>query len=271
MKRLLLLLVLLTPAASRADPADSPLTDGHMTGRIPEYHVANAAAPTVTEANLVQNELFWPYQTALTKPWKSLARGSLGVVIRVESASDARIDFGRDGLHDVPISATDLVERANAIRVGTADKLAPNFLLAIGPRLLDSRTSMVRAFEFEEAASHRVFLCVFADPWHKDFGSIAAVLERLQDRPDVLTILFPLSHRPDSQVSGQLRAMQWTPPFVYAHLSEPYTRSLLGANTPRPAVLLQTGDGRVLYEGRFSSDVIAKLDAALRAPVVSEE
>ncbi len=216
MKRLLLVLVLLMPAALRADPADNPETDGHMTGKIPAYRVANAKAPAVTEASLVENELFWPYQTALAKQWQSLARGSLGVLIRVANARDARIDFGRDGLHDVPISATDLVERANAIRLGQAEKLAPNFLLAIGPRLLDSRSPVVRAFEFKEAASHRAFLCVFADPWRKEFLEISAALGRLRDRPDVLTILFPQSHRPDSQVSGQLRAMQWTLPFVYA-------------------------------------------------------
>ena len=271
MKRLLLALVLLMPAALRAEPADNPETDGHMTGKIPAYQVANAKAPAVTEASLVENELFWPYQTALAKPWKSLGRGSLGVLIRVANARDARIDFGRDGLHDVPISATDLVERANAIRLGQAEKLAPNFLLAIGPRLLDSRSAVVRAFEFKEAAAYRVFLCVFADPWRKEFLGISTALGRLRDRPDVLTILFPQSHRPDSQVSGQLRAMQWTLPFVYAHLAEPYTHSLLDANTPLPAVLLQTGDGRVLYEGRFSGDVVAKLSAALRSSVAAGE
>ena len=267
MKRFLLLLLALAPAALRADP----LSEGHMTGKLPEYHVADAAAPVVTEANLVERELFWPYQTALTKPWESLGRGSLGVLIRVESARDARIDFGRDGLREVPISATDLVERSNAVRLGKVEKVAPNFLLAIGPRLLDSRTPLVKAFDFKEAATHRVFLCVFADPWRKEFEAIATALERLRDRPDVLTILFPQSHRPDSQVSGQLRAMKWTPPFVYAHLSEPYTHSLLHAGTPLPAILLQTGDGRVLYEGRFGSDVVAKLDAALRAPLASGE
>jgi hypothetical protein len=272
MKRLLsLLLVLLSPAILRADPADDPLTDGHMTGKLPEYHVANTAAPALTEGSLVQNELFWPYQTVLTRPSKSLPAGSLGVLIRVESERAARVDFGRDGLYDVPIAATDLVERANAIRLGKAEKLAPNFLLAIGPRLLDSRSPVVKAFEFKEAATHHVFLCVFADPWRKEFLEISTGLERLRARPDVLTILFPQSHRPDSQVSGQLRAMQWTPPFVYAHLAEPYTHSLLDANTPLPAVLLQTGDGRVLYEGRFSSDVIAKLDALLRSPVAAGE
>ena len=62
----------------------------------------------------------------------------MGVLIRVEASGLARIDFGRDGLYEVPVGATDLVERANRIRTGELRKMAPNFVLAIGPRLVDS-------------------------------------------------------------------------------------------------------------------------------------
>jgi hypothetical protein len=248
-----------------APRADDVLTEGHMTSKLPEYHVADAAAPVVTEKNLVASERFWPYQTALTRAWRSLPVHSLGVLIRVENAGSARIDFGRDGLHDVPVPSTDLVERSNAIRLGKVEKAAPNFLLAIGPRLLDSRAAVVRAFPFADAAENHLFLCVFADPWRKEFETLVTALAPLRERAGVQTILFPQSHRPDSQVSGQLRAMKWTPPFVYAHLSEPYTHSLLDADTPLPAVLLQTGDGTVLFESRWSTDVVGKLTAAVNA------
>lgn len=255
------LLVLLLASASGAGAP----SDGHATSRLPEFHVADPAAPVVTEGNLVASERFWPYQTALVKPWQSLPIGSLGVVIRVESAKAARVDFGRDGLHSVPVGATDLVERANAIRLGTGEKLAPNFLMAIGPRLLDPSSPTSRSYPFEDAAKSRLFLCVFADPWRREFETLVTGLAPLRERAGVQTILFPQSHRPDSQVSGQLRAMKWTPPYVWAHLSEPYTRTLLDATTALPAVLLQTADGRVLFESRWSGDVAAKLEAALSA------
>ena len=76
-------------------------------------------------------------------------------------------------------------------------------------------------------------------------------LESLR-RSDVLLILFPQGHRGNADVAGQLRAMNWTEPFVYDHLAEPYTTSLLSTGTPLPAVLLQTADGRALLETRWS-------------------
>jgi hypothetical protein len=262
MKKTILLLGLTLATSVRAGDAAS---EGFMTGDVPEYHAADTSAPAVSAKNLVESERFWPYQTALTRAWQSLPTGSVGVLIRVESADTARIDFGRDGRWQVPVGATDLLERANAIRLGQSEKAAPNLLWAIGPRLMDPRFPEVRAFPFREAAKSHLFLCVFADPWRKEFGTLVTALAPLRDRPGVLTVLFPQGRRPDSQVSGQLRAMKWTPPFVYQHLSEPYSHSLLGDGTPLPAVQLQTAEGRILYEGRFDSDVVGKLEAALGA------
>jgi hypothetical protein len=191
------------------------------------------------------------------------------VLIRVEPGGYARLDFGRDGLARVPLSATDLVARANDVRLGRAEKPAPNFLWAIGARLVDSTAENVRAFPFEDAASHTAFLCVFADPWKREFAGLVTALEPVTRRAGVQTILFPQSQRPDSQVAGQLRAMKWTPPFVYAHLSEPYTESLLDDPKALPAVLLVTADGRVLHQERLSRDSARRLEAALSPPHVA--
>lgn len=270
MTRLPKTLLLLALALASSARADDVVSKGFMTGNLPEYHVADAAAPLVTERNLVEGERFWPYQTALTRKWESLLPGSLGVLIRLESKDVARIDFGRDGLHEIPVGATDLVARANAIRVGKAEKSAPNLLFAIGPRLLDSASLVARGFPFADALEKRFFLCIFADPWRREFGSLVSALAPLRNRPDVLLVLFPQSHRPDSQVAGQLRAMKWTVPFVYAHLSEPYTRTLLEQGTAFPALSLQTGEGRVLYEGRFGGGALAKLTAAMGAQAAGE-
>ena len=76
----------------------------------------------------------------------------------------ARIDFGRDGLYDVPAARTDLVASANRIRLGDLEKTAPNFVLAIGPRLLDSAADSLRPLSFRAAAAEHAYLCVFADP-----------------------------------------------------------------------------------------------------------
>ena len=272
MKKTLILALLLLPVWAHAGDHDGDvLVEGHLTGKLPEYHAAVPGAPVVSAKNALESERFWPYSVELKHPWQSLPSGSKGVLIRVEPSGMARVDFGRDGLRKIPLATTDFFESANAIRIGKAEKEAPNLVFAIAPRLLDSRVAFARGFPFDESARKKLFLCVFADPWHQSFPKMARDLEALGNRPDVLTILFPQSYRGDVQVSGQLRAMKWTIPFLYAHLAEPYTKSLLEKETRLPAVSLQTAEGRVIYEGHFGGDALSKLTAALgSAPATGE-
>jgi hypothetical protein len=223
----------------------------------------------VTAANLLASERFWPYQIALTRSWQPVGRaqplrsGSTGVLIRVERSGLARIDFGRDGLYEIPVAETDLVERANRVRRGELEKTAPNFVLAIGPRLVSTKGESLVPFPYEEAARQELFLSVFADPGAQGFRDLAAVLAPLDERQGVLTILFPQGEHPDAKVHEQLRSLRWMVPFVYDHLAEPYTRSLLTEETQLPAVMLQTKEGRVRFESECREDVLPELSRAL--------
>jgi hypothetical protein len=216
----------------------------------------DASAP-LREASLLANERFWPYQVALQSD------GSVGVLIRVEPGGNARIDFGRDGLRYVPIADTDLVERANRVRSGALDKPAPNFVLAIGSRLVDSSGPKLAPYSFETVAQMAGFLCVFADPSAASFAEVAGALAPLRERQGVATILFPLGPISDAVVRERLQALGWTVPFVYDHLSEAYSRTLLPDTLTPPAVLLQTSEGRVLLASAWHADVTAKLVSAL--------
>jgi hypothetical protein len=263
----LMLLSAILPASLRADPSH-----GHMTTGLPPHRAEDAAAAVVTEENLLASERFWPYQVALTKrrpptygSGTPLRPGALGILIRVETTGVARLDFGRDGLHEVSVGATDLVERANRIRLGELDKQAPNFLLAVGPRLLDSGSSSLRPFPYESAAARRGFLCVFADPGAGGFDDVATTLAPLRERPELLTILFPQGAHPDGEVGQKLRSLEWTVPFLYDHISEGYTRSLLAADTRLPALMLQTAEGRVLFQSGWRAEVVPELSSALDA------
>ena len=273
MSRLLcvcMLALAMFPGASRAAP-----TDGNVTGGLPEHHAEDPSAAAVTEQNLLASERFWPYQIAATEVLPPVAdrqpvqAGNVGVLIRVEALGVARVDFGRDGLHEVPVARTDLVERANRIRTGEVEKLAPNFLLAIGPRLVDSAADSLRPLPYAAVAEQRGFLCVFADPGSKTFAALAAALAPLQQRHGVATILLPQGEHPDVRVREQLRSLGWTVPFVYDHLAEAYTRSLLETEAALPAVMLQTREGRVLFQSRWKAGAASELRAALDAAFAS--
>ena len=187
------------------------------------------------------------------------------MLIRVETSGAARIDFGRDGQHEVPVRATDLLATANRIRLGELAKLAPNFALAIGPRLVSSATTPPRLFGLDEAAVQRGFLCVFADSNAKEFPELARSLAPLAGRQGVLTILFPQGAQPDSRIAERLRSLAWPVPFVLDHVSEAYTHTLLSEKTALPAVALVTSEGRLLLESSWKADLATELTAALDA------
>jgi hypothetical protein len=251
---------LLAVRAHAEDPAGSEL---------PEYRAADARAEPVTEQNLLASERFWPYQVGLSGGWQPDGRteplppGIPGVLIRVEGSGLARIDFGRDGLHQVPVGATDLVERANRVRRGELEKLAPNFVLDLGPRLADAAGEALRAYGLRAAAAHRQFLCVFADPDADDFAGLAAALAPLRERPGLLTILFAQGDHPDARLREQLRALGWPTAFVLDHLAEAYTRSLRPEQTPLPSLLLVSAEGRLLFESRWRAAALPGLMTAL--------
>jgi hypothetical protein len=222
----------------------------------------------VTAEDLLARERFWPYQVELVEAWApagsaALPAGSTGVLVRVEPSGRARIDFGRDGLHEVPAALTDLAWRAERVRRGELEKTAPNFVLAIGPRLLDAGAPALRPFAWERALEGRRFLAVFADPAAEELRDLAEALAPLREQPGVLTILFPQGEHADARVRERLRSLGWPVPFVYDHLSEPYTRSLLGEGVRPPAVVLQTAEGRVILAGTWEAGTASRLRAAL--------
>src|SRR5262245_52359355 len=255
----LLLALSLLPAALRAQaPGDE----------VPEHHAAAGTAAPVTASNLMASERFWPYQVALARPWQPAGRAEplqpaiAGVLIRVEDPKTARIDFGRDGLYEVPVETTDLLDRANRIRTGELEKMAPNFVLDIGPRLMDPAADPLRPFGLRATAERSRFLCVFADPSAPGFKELAGALAPLRERPGLLTILFAQGRHPDETLRDPLRALGWPTPFVLDHLAEAYTPSLLG-EVAMPAVMLVTGEGRLLLRSPWRPAVMDELRAAL--------
>lgn len=223
----------------------------------------------VTAAALPSLDAFWPYRVALVEAWQPAGRseplraGTRGILIRVEPDGTARIDFSSMGKYEVPIDKTDLVQNADRIRRGKLAKSGPNFTRAIETHLVDAAGPRLAGLPPQASGRRAGFLCVFVDPGRDDFEALAASLAPLQDRQDVMTILFPQGEHPDAGMRERLRSLGWTVPFVYDFLSEPYTSTLLAAGSPMPALLLQNSEGRVVFQGRWSPGIVPELTSAL--------
>lgn len=245
-------------------------------GGLPQYEAADPKAAAVTEKNLAGSERFWPYRIELTSPWqppgreKPLPAGTLGVLVRIEPSGMARVDFGRDGRFEVPVAKTDIVAQANRIRTGEAGKPAPNFVHAIGPRLVEADAPEIRVHDFGALFDRRGFVAVFADPQSEALAGIASALGPLRQRGDVQVLLFPQGDVADPVVREKLRALDWPVPFVRDPHSEGYTVALRPDDAPLPAVMVVTPEGRVLldapWKAGLATEISATLDRELGAP-----
>ena len=220
-----------------------------------------AADGAITQANVYDNERYWPAIVALTKEWlppgetKPLETQSRGTLVRVESDGRVRID-GRNGSHDVPIDHTDLVARANEVRDGTRTKLAPNFVLRVGNSLVDSASRPLHPYSLDEIAGASRYLCIFANPLAEDFPTLARQLASLGGVVGVRTVFFPqsLGREEDLELVHQrLEELSWRVAFMYPRLSGNYTLSLLGEIPERPRALLLSPEGRVLRRAEIGT------------------
>ena len=262
----------LATGARAADPAAPDASDEALPADVaaPVYVAADPSAPEVTAKTFFANERFWPYHVDLTRAWKGdgfaaeVPAGVRGVLVRMEEAAKARIDFGRHGVGAVPLERTDLVARANGVRLGTEGKPLPNFVEAMGPRLLASSVDPPRPYPVGAVFMHAAFVCVFADVGSPAFEEIARALAPL-GRRDVLTIVLPQGRPSDAGVYERLRALAWRVPFVFQHLAEPFTASLAGPSPALPLVTLQTPNGRLLFSESWNDSTPRALDARIEA------
>jgi len=264
LKRALLGLAL-APVALAVDGAAERI-DGP---KLPEHVSADRDAPVVSAKHLLESDRFWPYRVALVEPWQPVPRAEPlsteldGVLIRVEPGGLARIDFGRGGVQRVPVEKTDLLERANRVRLGEEEKSMPNLAYQVGSRLVDATSDTPRGYPLPDTMTRRGFLCVFADPGAPDFAQLATALAPLANHPDVLTVLFPQGQHDDVALREKLRAQGWNVAFVFDYMSEAYTGTLVDPGTPMPVIQLQTNEGRMVLEGPWKQGFEKRIAAAL--------
>ena len=227
------------------------------------YSVAEPEAPVVTVDNLLESDRFWPYHVMLTKSFaphgkhgagQSLPAGIRAVLIRVdESAATLRLDFGRDGVQEVPVGATDFLDRANAVRLGKETKVAPNFVYLLASRLVDPSQERLSPYRYDHEVARYGFICAIAGPDDLRSMYMAKELRKLgREHPLWLTIYFPLGQVRDTEVRDILCELDWRVPFLYDHLSESYVASLLPEGLAAPAILVVSKEGRLDYASTWS-------------------
>jgi len=238
---------------------------------VPVHDASDPGAPEVTLANVLENDRFWPYRVALLEPTtppgasRPIRAGLSGVLVEVNSAKRVRIDFGRDGILEVPIEETNLVAESNRVRLGELDKLAPNLIAALGPRLVESGAPGLRQLDFAQIGPRDQVILVFADPTTPQFAPLAKSLAPYQARNELLTILVPQGNHSDAEVRRSLRERGWTVPFVYRHLAPGYTKSLVDEGIELPAVRLSSAEGRTLFDRAWGEEAGARLGELLES------
>ncbi len=223
------------------------------------YAAAQPHAPAVTAANLVENERFWPHQIALTRDWKPDGwegdfGWGFGVLLRVDPSRGVRVDFSRFGKHWIPVDATDVVERANAVRLGADHKFAPNLVLALGNRLLDP-TGRELAEIREDPLDQRAFVLVFADPRATDFAALALDLAVVDAPDDVLVVLLAQGGHADAHVYKACFDAGFRGAFLFDRFVTAYSEGYVDRALERPFIQVATPEGRLLWEGDWAAGI----------------
>lgn len=226
------------------------------------YRAAQPDAPLVTVANLHASERFWPHQIQLTSDWKPEGwegefGWGMGVLIRVSEDRRLRVDFSRFGKHWIPVEATDVLERANAIRVGDGHKYAPNLVLALRNRLLDP-TSRTLEESDADLFAQRAFLLVFADPRSPEFARIAESLAPLAREDALHMVLLPEGEHADAHVFKACFEAGWQGSFLLDRFVPAYSEGFLDTGIEVPHVQLVTPEGRIVWQAAWSPSLVER-------------
>lgn len=281
----LALAICLLAATACSQPASEPPPD-HEATKPPASAATDAATDVpgnaretipveITAANVLENERFWPDIVALVEPFSpeggatTLKQGFRGALMRVEDDLRVRIAFGRHGNHTVPLDETDLLTRANEIRLGGRHKLGPNFVVHFGAQFVDPESAALAPYPTPRLQEADRFLCVFADPRGPELAKAVKALAAIEDLPGMRSVFFPLG-LPAGElgvVRDALVGADWLVPFAYPGGADIQARSLLGDEVATPVVLLLSAEGRVLLRSPLdAADLADRIRSAAEPP-----
>jgi hypothetical protein len=254
--------------ASTVTPVDVPAAE----------LLKKSASDEVTLSNLADREAEWPYQVRLVKAWKPTGyegefgwgEGTTGTILRIEPPARLRVDFGRFGKVWVPADATDVVARANQVRIGEIQKFGPNLAAALNHRLLDpSERSLAEYREDLFVKPRQVYVVIFADPIASSFGEIAKASHEWAKIPGSLVVLVALGQVDDAHVYKACYDAGWKGVFLMDRFAPAYAEGYLEPSDPRPAVHVMSPEGRLIFGSSWSKPAASRIAEAARAVVAS--
>lgn len=214
---------------------------------------------------LYHQSTLWPPKTALVEDFKpsstdtrAIPAGREAVVIRMESDDPPLVllDFGRLGLHRVPIPKTDFRERAEKIASAALIKETPNWTMMIGrgfSRLNPvSGASNVPLTDLEEIER---FLVVYLDGDKEVMRTIGQLLSEYKAELETSRTLPVIFGTGDFVRVGEATYLKILREnglseqiFMVPHISVPYARSMAHEISQTPGIVLVDTDGKTLHK-----------------------
>lgn len=228
----------------------------------------SAATPALTDSAVYKDSALWPPRAGLTSDFTSadtesprtIPDGREAVLIRLEPGEPvhAVLDFGRLGLHRVPLAQTDVMDRAEKIAAGEVEKETPNWTMMIGRAFSRHKSEAGQGgikVPFAEVETFRYFLLVYLDGDPVGNRAAAALLEEHKDAIQaaaIAPIIFGMGEFP---YIGELAYIETLREhgldkqfFMAPHVSAPYASSMAHSYQTMPAIALVDAEGKTLYE-----------------------
>lgn len=247
------------------------------------------AAPSLTDSAVYDNSALWPQRAALTADFdtidsdasRTIPSGREAVLIRLEPGEPihALLDFGRLGLHSVPLAQTDVLTRAEKIKNGDEEKEIPNWTMMIGrgfSKLNHGTGQGGSSVPLSDLEGIKRFLIVYLDSDVEAMQATGELLDQyaeIFEANSILPVIFGIGRFPTIGEAPYMRTLRENglEPYIFIvpHVSAPYARSMAHGISKGPGIILVDTEGKTLSNPISTttsiSEKFAKLEAYLKA------
>ena len=209
---------------------------------------------------------FWPPKIHLTEDVETrkgtLSAGQRGVLLRIEGGpAIAVVDFGRDGIHEVPLDKTDALATARRIKDGEKDKPLPNYLSMLGPpKLFHAVEGKMKAISLHETGDWKGFFLLYLSVEDLDWAALAGLLQENKDlirKTGLQPLLLPLSRVEDAELFQKIREHSLPVAVMHGFLGFSFLNALAHHPGDGPLFVATDLNGKIL--GRWDEFTLAPL------------